>query len=97
MTSRALAAAAALWAAFFAPAAMAQNPCMDLAQAAERLERSHGEVPTWRGMSARGYMIVLFESAETGTWTIVMVRRDGLACPLDAGLAAEKLTRSKPS
>lgn len=98
MTSRALAAAAALWAAFFAPgAAIAQTPCMDLAAAAERLERSHGEVPTWRGMSARGYMIVLFESAERGTWTIVMVRRDGLACPLDAGADAQKLSRSTPS
>ncbi len=97
MTPRALAAAAALWAAFFAPASMAQTPCMDLAQAAERLERSHGEVPTWRGMSARGYMIVLFESAEKGTWTIVMVRRDGLACALDAGAGGEKLSRSAPS
>lgn len=97
MTSRALAAAAALWAAFFAPASMAQTPCMDLGAAAERLERAHGEVPTWRGMSARGYMIVLFESVENGTWTIVMVRRDGLACALDAGAGGEKLSRSAPS
>jgi hypothetical protein len=97
MTSRAIAAAAALWAAFFAPASMAQTPCMDLGQAAERLERAHGEVPTWRGVSVRGYAIVLFESAEKGTWTIVMVRGDGLACPLDAGAGAQKLSRSKPS
>lgn len=97
MTSRAIAAAAALWAAFFAPASMAQTACMDLAAAAEQLERGHGEVPTWRGESARGYTIVLFESAEKGTWTIVMVRGDGLACPLDAGAGAQKLSRSKPS
>jgi hypothetical protein len=76
---------------------MAQTPCMDLGAAAERLERAHGEVPTWRGVSVRGYTIVLFESPEKGTWTIVMVRGDGLACPLDAGAGAQKLSRSTPS
>lgn len=89
--------ATAVVAVFFASSATAQNSCADLGATAQQLKLNYGELPTWRGLSGRGYMIVLFESADSKTWTIVMVRPDGLACPLDAGGRAQKLSTDTPS
>lgn len=74
-----------------------QVPCMDFVAAIASLERSHNEVPVWRGRSSKGTMIVLFEAAETRTWTVLIVMPNGRACPADAGGLAERLEKEKKS
>lgn len=68
---------------------------MDFVAAIASLERSHNEVPVWRGRSSKGTMIVLFEAAETRTWTVLIVMPNGRACPADAGGLAERLEKEK--
>jgi hypothetical protein len=48
------------------------------------LER-YREVPVSVGIQTDGQLIQIFASGETGTWTILATRPDGVSCILSAG------------
>lgn len=49
------------------------------------LERKWGERRVGVGLQNRGSVTEVFASAETGTWTILQTRPDGVACARAAG------------
>lgn len=48
------------------------------------LSRDYGERPAEQGV-AGGALVQLWRNAETGTWTILLVRPDGTVCALASG------------
>jgi hypothetical protein len=86
---RALAAAAALMAAFFMPAAQAHNlPCADADGWRAMLAEQYGEATVGRGVAGGGeIMFELLTSAEGATWTLLLHFPDGRACLLGNGKA----------
>lgn len=55
-----------------------------------QLKAGYAEVVTKRGLSQRGYMFELTESADGG-WTVVLTTPDGRSCAMDAGKAMETI------
>lgn len=69
-------------------------PCADHASVVERLATAFGE--TRRSIALGGGSVVeTFASDETGTWTIIVTRPDGLACLLAAGDSYETVVAEK--
>lgn len=74
------------------PVYPATPPC---ASVEEQMARDYGEHPVWMGLSRSGYALVLLESPETGTWTLVAITPDGVCHAVDAGDGATKLPNSE--
>ena len=72
-----------LW---FVSPAQAQM-CSNFKEGAAKLKKDYGESPLFRGVSANGYMIIVFLNPESGTWTVgrIMPQNSTVMCPLDAG------------
>jgi hypothetical protein len=51
------------------------------------LDARFGEHPTSSGLADDGRMMQVFASTEAGTWTMVSVNADGMACVLATGRA----------
>ena len=66
------------------PAAFAQPMCGPLDEVQRALLSEFGERPVSIG-EATGLAIITFANGESGTFTIVAVRPDGLACHLASG------------
>lgn len=79
-----------------AAAAAAQPPnCAPRDLVIQRLAGRYGETLRNQGLLSRdSTMVEVFSSEETGTWTILMTRPDGLACLLAAGQQWEQVTAS---
>jgi hypothetical protein len=89
-------AAAALLAA--APA-VAQQVCAPRDQIVKRLAEGYGEARQGYGLQGGRLVVELYASAETGTWTIIATRPDGVACAMAAGQAwneGEKIAPAGP-
>ena len=88
---RALLAGAIVVAGFFASVGVtfAQNPqCVPFEQAERLLSEKHGESPRFAGLvedASSLFMVWLNET--TGTWTLIVVRPDGVACLVGHGQA----------
>ena len=70
----------------------AQTPiCVPMSVAIQKMEKLHGEVPIFRGVSKGGYIIILFLNHETGTWTATQISppRPNFMCAIDAGESGE--------
>jgi hypothetical protein len=66
--------------------AWAQGPnCADRAQVIERLAEKYGETLQSMGLRGDNGVMEIYASDETGTWTILVTRPDGIACLLAAG------------
>ncbi len=89
---RALFAAAAL--ALSATPTLAQGPCAPVAAVLSLLEKNAGEVPAANGRDERGYIAVL-TLAPGGSYSVLAVRPDGIACLLSTG-AGWSATAPKP-
>lgn len=72
-------------------AASAQAPCGPLDQLAELLEREYGEAVHSEGLADSGAIMQLWANPETGSWSIVIILPDGLACLPAAGSAYSRL------
>jgi hypothetical protein len=80
--------------------AMAQNApallCHDHGELTKALLDRYHEVPVSIGLQTDGQLLQVFASAETGTWTILMTRPDGVACILSAGKHFEQRPLTAP-
>jgi hypothetical protein len=61
--------------------------CADVKAGSAKLKKNYGETPVFRGVSAKGYLIVLFLNSQSGTWTVSRITPQNrtIMCPLDAG------------
>ena len=75
----------------FGHSAAAQSSCGDRARVIEHLKHRFGETQVaieWRDDQN---VIEVFQSARTGSWTILRTRPDGLTCLLDSGITTERV------
>ena len=73
---------------FSAPVqAQLASGCADVKAGSAKLKNNYGEIPVFRGVSAKGYLVVIFLNAETGTWTVgkIAPQNRTIMCPIDAG------------
>src|SRR5262245_38416211 len=73
-----------LVAATLTPSASAAGPCYPRDAIHARLAERYGEQPAGIGVAA-GQIVELLTRPDGATWTILVVRPDGLACPVAAG------------
>ncbi|MHA6326213.1 hypothetical protein [Roseivivax sp. CAU 1753] len=76
--------------------ASAQTACAPRALIVDRLARQFGEAPQSVGLVASDTLIEVFASDESGTWTILMTRADGISCLVANGSAFETLAQILP-
>jgi hypothetical protein len=79
-----------------APPVLAQSRCDVHDRIAARLDQTFGEVPIGRGLQSPQRMFEIWHSARTGSWTILLVRPDGMACIMAAGTAWVEARRATP-
>lgn len=65
--------------------AQTQSPCAERNQLVLRLEERYGETLQSMGLNQNNSLLEVYASEETGTWTILMTRPDGLSCLIAAG------------
>lgn len=82
--------------AVMASPATGQSICMGYADAVESLYTQHGESIAMSGLVDGGNLIVTFTNPETGDWTMIIVRPDGIACGLAHGASLE-LHKPRPN
>lgn len=84
----------ALLLAIFLPASMAASaqvpvgtpmPCAARAELVRQLGATYQEAPVSLGVQKNGYLLEVFASSDTGSWTIVSTAPDGAACVVAAG------------
>jgi len=72
-----------------AKAATAAGPtapvCASYEAISKQLEKKYTEVPVGRGLVDGNKLMQLFASADGATWTVVVVRADGVSCIAAAG------------
>jgi hypothetical protein len=67
--------------------------CADRAQVVARLAERFGETLRSLGLQRGDAVVEVYSSEETGTWTILMTRPDGITCLLAAGQRWEQDAR----
>lgn len=72
-----------------APAA-SQNACASRDQVLTRLSEKYGETRQSIGLAQNSGVFEVFASHETGSWTILMTRPDGVTCLVASGQAFEQ-------
>ena len=71
-------------------AAQAQRAqCAERTAVVERLQEKYGETRQSIGLGQQNTVIEVFASIETGTWTILFTRPDGIACLVASGESYE--------
>jgi hypothetical protein len=69
-------------------------PCFSYAEVARQLKGTYEEAPVSLGLQANGNLLQVFNSAKSGSWTIVSTSPDGTACILAAGRNWENLKQA---
>ena len=87
--------AAALVALAFAPAHAQQNKCFAYDQLTVQLESKHGESVQSRGLM-QGALLEMWANSESGTWTAVVRRPDGVGCIAAAGNTWRRVEPTPP-
>jgi hypothetical protein len=77
--------AAALLAATPTAEAEGRQACAKREQVVRKLEEKFGETLRSIGLHHTDAVVEVYSSEETGTWTILMTRPDGMTCLLAAG------------
>jgi hypothetical protein len=77
--------AAGLLAATPAAEAQTQPPCAKRDQVIRKLEEKYGETLRSIGLHKSDGVVEIYSSEETGSWTILMTRPDGMSCLLASG------------
>jgi hypothetical protein len=60
--------------------ALAQGNCTTRAALTVALATSYSEAPVIMGITSTGAVLELWANPETGTWTVLTVTPDGVAC-----------------
>ena len=76
--------------------ALAQATCGALDVVRQALLDGYGEKPAMRGITAGGNVVEILMSA-TGSWTMLHVQPNGVACLMAAGEGWEKVKPVKPA
>jgi len=66
-------------------AVTAQMACAPRDELAAELARDYHETPRGSGIMADGSALMEIYAAETGSWTVIITRPDGLACVVATG------------
>lgn len=67
------------------PAAAQQPQCAPLERVEGLLAEKYQETRRVEGITAQGPLLALYASAQGETWTLVLIRPDGLACMFASG------------
>lgn len=67
------------------PAAHAQTVCAPRDTVVERLSGSYGEGLAAGGLRSAEQVLEVWASPETGTWTVLVTRADGVSCVMASG------------
>lgn len=67
------------------PPAEAQTSCGQRDKIIAKLQLTYGESRAGAGLNGTSSIIEVWASAETGTWTILMSRPDGISCVMASG------------
>jgi hypothetical protein len=70
---------------FSAGAAAAQAVCAPREQIVKRLNDTYGETRQGYGLQNAQLIVELYASEETGTWTLIATRPNGVACAMAVG------------
>lgn len=65
--------------------ARAQTNCAPREVLPPRLAETYGETLRALGLAANNTLVEIYASEETGTWTVVVTRPDGLSCLVASG------------
>ncbi|HEX9647632.1 MAG TPA: hypothetical protein VGB88_09045 [Alphaproteobacteria bacterium] len=65
--------------------AQAMGPCLPHAEAVAKLGTEYGERQVGIGLGSRGSSVAELYVAESGTWTILITRTNGLSCIAASG------------
>ncbi|MBD3763836.1 MAG: hypothetical protein IE927_03635 [Rhodobacterales bacterium] len=79
-----------------APVAANPVPCGPRAQVLAELTQRHGETRHGLGLAGPSAVVELY-AAESGSWTILVTRPDGLACLLASGQGWQSLAEALPA
>lgn len=88
MFKRLIAPALVFGLAAIAPPVKAEGRLMACGKRAEivaALQKRYGESAAGVGIAGENRVVELWSSAETGTWTLLMTRTDGVACMMASG------------
>lgn len=75
---------------FLATPAVSQNACASRDQVLTRLSEKYGETRQSIGLAQNAGVFEVFASDETGSWTIVVTRPNGVTCLVASGQAFEQ-------
>ncbi|MBI4185213.1 MAG: hypothetical protein HY521_14575 [Proteobacteria bacterium] len=81
---------------WFAPAGAQQVACGEREQIAKALAQSYEEHPIARGLASGGVMIEVL-AAESGSFTVLLTRPNGLSCLITAGEYWESVPARDPA
>ena len=67
--------------------------CKPMEEAVAYLEKTHGELLSFRGLSLRGHVTTFYMNETTGTWTALVLypSLDHKMCVVDSGTIGEKV------
>ena len=65
--------------------AQGRQACAEREQVVQKLEERFGETLRSIGLHQNDGVVEIYSSEQTGTWTILMTRPDGMSCLLAAG------------
>ncbi len=69
-------------------------PCGTREQIKQQLEKKYKEFPAWRGLASPKVILELFE-VPGGSWTLLRVTPDGMACVIGSGRDSHKIAAPK--
>jgi hypothetical protein len=65
--------------------AQMRGPCMPHEDAVAKLKQSYGEQKVGLGLGSKGSAVFELFVAETGTWTLLVTRTNGISCIAASG------------
>ena len=65
--------------------AVANAMCADRAKFVDQLEKKYSEQISARGLQSSDRLLEIFTSSETGSFTVLLTRPDGVSCVLATG------------
>ena len=68
-----------------ASASATMSVCLPHEEAVDKLEKSHGEQKIGTGLGPRGASVVELFVSESGTWTVLVTRTNGMSCVAASG------------
>lgn len=74
-----------------APVAAA-GACAAHEAVAKQLEHRYAEAPVARGLAQSGKLLQVFSAKDGQTWTVVMIRPDGISCIVATGRFWQEVT-----